>query len=247
MLKIPTPEQIVNLPRWGAVAFAARCAEFARQQLADKSFPLHDLMALAENRAIAEKIAANPPTGENKAGTRPSAEYWIQELKSGIWTVSRIAPRGPVDKATIRSTQAALETAIAACAAVIKDHEQVAQFKNSVFVAFEEALAALGGTKAAKRALAENFERLARYANAVGANERTAFPSDLFDTVEPVIKIEPVTKQPEILSVELLVDPGSAPPEVIADILSDLSMLYRKTGGSGITFTPDSITVLETA
>lgn len=34
----------------------------------------------------------------------------------------------------------------------------------------------------------------------------------------------------------VLVDPGEAPPEVIADVLSDLSILYRKLGGSGINF-----------
>jgi hypothetical protein len=39
----------------------------------------------------------------------------------------------------------------------------------------------------------------------------------------------------------LRVDPGSAPPEEIADILSDISLLYRKMGGSGINFTPQGI------
>ncbi|HEX6040049.1 hypothetical protein [Longimicrobium sp.] len=39
----------------------------------------------------------------------------------------------------------------------------------------------------------------------------------------------------------LTVDPGSAPPEEIADILSDLSILYRRMGGSGINFTPQDV------
>jgi hypothetical protein len=34
----------------------------------------------------------------------------------------------------------------------------------------------------------------------------------------------------------VLVEPGSAPPGDIADILSDLSILYRKLGGTGINF-----------
>jgi len=34
----------------------------------------------------------------------------------------------------------------------------------------------------------------------------------------------------------LVIDPGSAPPEVIAGILSDISTLYRLKKGSGITF-----------
>lgn len=44
---------------------------------------------------------------------------------------------------------------------------------------------------------------------------------------------------PEGLS--LVVDRGSAPPEVIAEILCDLSLLYRKVGGSGITFSFDEV------
>lgn len=44
---------------------------------------------------------------------------------------------------------------------------------------------------------------------------------------------------PELEGLFLVVDRGSAPPEVIAEILCDLSLLYRKVGGSGITFSFD--------
>lgn len=40
------------------------------------------------------------------------------------------------------------------------------------------------------------------------------------------------------------VDPGAAPAEAIADLLSDLSILYRRMGGSGINFTPQVTHVL---
>lgn len=42
-------------------------------------------------------------------------------------------------------------------------------------------------------------------------------------------------------SVLVTVDAGSASREEIADILSDLSILYRRMGGSGITFTPQNV------
>jgi ATP-dependent Clp protease ATP-binding subunit ClpA len=48
-----------------------------------------------------------------------------------------------------------------------------------------------------------------------------------------------------ISEMNLWVDPGSAPPEVIADILAHISLIYRKTGGSGITFRFEGTTVLE--
>jgi hypothetical protein len=40
------------------------------------------------------------------------------------------------------------------------------------------------------------------------------------------------------------VDTGSASAEEIADILSDLSVLYRRMGGSGIDFTPQGVHIL---
>jgi ATP-dependent Clp protease ATP-binding subunit ClpC len=50
-----------------------------------------------------------------------------------------------------------------------------------------------------------------------------------------------------VAEMSLVVDPGSAPPEVIADILAQISLIYRKTGGSGITFRFEDLTVMEEA
>lgn len=36
---------------------------------------------------------------------------------------------------------------------------------------------------------------------------------------------------------------GDASPEVIADLLSEISILYRKTGGSGINFSLENIRI----
>lgn len=48
---------------------------------------------------------------------------------------------------------------------------------------------------------------------------------------------------------KLIIDPGSAPPEVIADLLSNLSIIYRNAGGSGIDFIPflEESLVIETS
>ncbi len=43
----------------------------------------------------------------------------------------------------------------------------------------------------------------------------------------------------------LSVDPGTASPEEIAELLADLSRIYRKVGGSGITFRFEDVTVKE--
>lgn len=50
--------------------------------------------------------------------------------------------------------------------------------------------------------------------------------------------------QSPMSSISILIDPGSAPAEEIADILSDLSVLYRRIGGSGIDFTPEGVRML---
>jgi hypothetical protein len=38
------------------------------------------------------------------------------------------------------------------------------------------------------------------------------------------------------LVLSVVVDPGEAPPEAIAEVLSEISLLYRRMGGSGINF-----------
>jgi len=40
---------------------------------------------------------------------------------------------------------------------------------------------------------------------------------------------------------QLIIDQGSAPPELISGILADLSLIYREMGGSGINFAPDGV------
>ncbi len=52
--------------------------------------------------------------------------------------------------------------------------------------------------------------------------------------------VAPESADPLVVEpLRLAVDAGSAPPEVVADILSDISLLYRLSGGSGVTFESD--------
>jgi hypothetical protein len=44
-----------------------------------------------------------------------------------------------------------------------------------------------------------------------------------------------------------IVDPGTATPEEIAELLAEISALYRMIGGSGITFTPSEVKEAEVA
>ncbi|MEM9340923.1 MAG: hypothetical protein AAGA66_19465, partial [Bacteroidota bacterium] len=46
-------------------------------------------------------------------------------------------------------------------------------------------------------------------------------------------------------SLNLTIDYGSAPPEVVADILADISLLYQLEGGSGLEFSFDGVYQLE--
>jgi hypothetical protein len=39
----------------------------------------------------------------------------------------------------------------------------------------------------------------------------------------------------------IYIDPGSAPPEAVGELLSEISRLYRMIGGSGITFTNSGV------
>lgn len=55
------------------------------------------------------------------------------------------------------------------------------------------------------------------------------------DFLEKYADLQPT----DLDALKLEVYPGSAPPEEIADLLSNLSILYQKMGGSGINFTPE--------
>lgn len=58
---------------------------------------------------------------------------------------------------------------------------------------------------------------------------------------EALRKTNVMTPPPSIL---VEVDVGSASPQEIADILSDLSILYRRMGGNGIDFSPQGVYVV---
>ncbi len=46
-------------------------------------------------------------------------------------------------------------------------------------------------------------------------------------------------------SIEFELNSGAAPLELVADILSDLSILYFKKGGSGLDFSPNGINIVK--
>jgi ATP-dependent Clp protease ATP-binding subunit ClpA len=69
-----------------------------------------------------------------------------------------------------------------------------------------------------------------------------------FDDLEKLAKeVEQISDStsPSLPSLRLLIAPGTAPVEAIADILSDLSVLYRLKGGSGINFDLDSVFAID--
>ena len=51
----------------------------------------------------------------------------------------------------------------------------------------------------------------------------------------------PIEKIDSVPSLEVSITPGSAPPEVIEELLARLSLLHQKMGGEGINFTLEDI------
>ncbi len=65
--------------------------------------------------------------------------------------------------------------------------------------------------------------------------EFTSPVEEWLEGIHTAVGQSPHPKPPQELS--LIIDPGDADPDLIADILSDLSILYKlKEGGSGISF-----------
>lgn len=76
---------------------------------------------------------------------------------------------------------------------------------------------------------------------------RTQLPTD-WDAAKMVqTEREEVAVFSESSAFSLLVDPGTASPEEVSELLTEISTLYRLLGGSGITFTPTEIKDLEVA
>jgi hypothetical protein len=86
-------------------------------------------------------------------------------------------------------------------------------------------------------------EEVARYSPVLG--EQVALFAEkgvtaIADSIEAFAQ-EPAMALQHMDPLRLVIDPGTAPPEFIADILSDISLLYRLSGGSGIKFSFDEI------
>ena len=65
-----------------------------------------------------------------------------------------------------------------------------------------------------------------------------------FPEAKPKRKTIPKAKeQDRFPALNILIDPGTAPNEEIASVLADLSRIYRRMGGSGITFKLDAVTL----
>lgn len=69
---------------------------------------------------------------------------------------------------------------------------------------------------------------------------------DLRPPALPLLQASPTVRAP-LTPLTLFVDPGTAAPEKIAELLSEISRLYEMVGGTGITFTNSGIAFPEAA
>jgi hypothetical protein len=144
----------------------------------------------------------------------------LEEIEKGLGRVSGAA------------TQALLDDVLA----VVGDLPQGTGFVNDITMTVKSFTG--DNVEEFRRALQEQITWVRKL---VRVEERLEFERD--EAGEEVM----VTPLDVLPALTLWVDPGSAPSAAIADVLSDLSILYRRMGGAGINFIPYGINVLSPA
>ena len=246
MADIPSEKEIAKLPRWAIVAFAARCAGKVEPIVLHAILDQKDQAAISLAIQIAQEYAATGGRTTSNAAEAAKAANEATEAAFAAFNVDNATT-----DAVIRAAQAATNSLKAAATeatdAVVGYGTVVVSDAFAAFVADRT-----GGHMSASESMQSeaakqigedislDFEMLLRKAVSEKWTDDTPVPQTVFeqDLIDSALSIQ---------HLDLWIDPGTAPREVIAEILCDLSMLYRKTGGSGIRFDPDRVKLLAKA
>jgi hypothetical protein len=224
--KVPTQEEIEKLPRFAAVAFAARCARRVQPLFIAgwPDAPRQHIDAVDRAITVAERSAAGAPGGAYAAAAAAAT------AGAAAATAARAA----------RAAMHAADAAVRAADAVYDPALAVAVVAAAVDAV--AARAARAAVTAARAAIRQDFEQLLSAAERDEWTYDTPVPPEFFGPLWPEGEPKgwPTTTgptQPGIEPLTLLIDPGTASPEEIGELLAEISALYRMLGGSGINFT----------
>lgn len=252
----PERHEIMSLPRWAQVAFAARCAE--RVQPLISRIPDHERRVLAGAIDLAYTAAAS-----GGRPTRDSVHAATQALPDIERIVTRIMTRVN-DAAAMSAARAAVEAA-----AAVRLGESPAYPAASAAAHAVDACAAWGFIHGAtqdtfdraRRAMRQDFERVRDAIQERNGNDETPVPKEFFGPLwtegapenwPEDVRLEEKSSGTRKISGEfyepkaalsLYFDIGELSDSDIAEILGALSDLYRGLGGDGLVI--DRMTLLD--
>ena len=206
-------EKIALLPRFAKVAFAAHCAR--------------EVLHLNSSPRVTRAVEL--------------AEELSRSLGGSSVEDARAAGRAARDAADTDDARAA-NAAYAAYAAV---NAAYAAYNEApyAYVAADEVVKAAEAASAASTAdnrdeswIHKDLSDLVHLAERLGWDDDTPVPPTVFTS----FRLTSLPK-PKVWTNDLLIeiDPGSAPPEVIAEYFDKLDRVYKSRGGSGLTFKPE--------
>lgn len=230
-------EQIERLPKRASVAFAARCARRV-QILFDGSKGatgrdwriIDSAITAAERIGFDHSVESSLPRNDVAELAKEAREVFDRARQTLIDKKGhRVKDRDPDTLALVAVMETATAAFACAEAAGMYLYGKIPPnlLTSEVYQAIKGTINGLSATDANEfpslnNQVNEDFSRLLSAATDGSWNDDTPVPLDLFDPLNVSTLIEPI---------EFLIDPGSAPPEKIGELFSELSELYRLLGG----------------
>jgi len=230
---IPTEQEIAQLPRLAVVAFAARCARRV-QPLFDGGEP--------ERRALQDTIQYAESEGYGKYIPYHDA---CTAIEATVAAANDNTAANAANDANAYAANAAASAAVNAANAANANANDAAKANDAAREAAHAAIVAnkaIGAYAAVQRAIRSDFVRLMEAARRKNWTNATPVPLEFFGEMWPdgepdwVSNAAQTAERHETKALEVLIDPGDASKEDLAELYFELSKLYKMLGGPGIDF-----------
>ncbi len=257
----PSDDDLRRLPRWAAVAFAARCADRVRG-LISRHGPRNKLGPPA--REVIELVQAL--ASGDTSGSMQELSRLTNQLSANLRSAVEAGESSRESEVTEAVLAAIFASASAQSASRKPEFDLDPPFADMPGILTPLLHPALGASLAATSALNAarlagldavavldahrfDFELLRSESEIETWDDDTAVGPEFFGELWPSGQPEnwmggyaeavQVASMP--LPLTIYVKPGTAPPEEIGELLAEISSLYRMLGGSGITFSLEGL------
>ena len=237
MAEIPTAEEILKLPRWARVAFAARCAArvAGAYQYYFPGAKINDVEAVENAIAAANANAANAAAYANANANAANAANAANDAaaKPASFAAAYAANAAAYAAYAAANAAAYADAANAANAAANAANADANADANNAFLGMP-------------LIIRSDFDLLLKLSKLHNWTDKSPVTQSVFGPMWPDKRppwVEDEKQQSVSLpmpSIDVYIDPGEASEEELADVLQALSNLQKLEGGSGLRFVSDN-------